>query len=479
MRVAVFKFPYPLELHSHPLNAVGEFWSTSNMTTRFTPASARWIPAILSLALALGACRHPAKEPVTLGYERLGWSQPDELPTAEPLNYQFTRETGIDLKPIPVPESTLDQLELSRKLLRSGPGLDVLGIDVIWPGVLSEDLADLRPYLAAELPTLQPELISKYEVNGRLSAVPYQVHVGVLEYRTDLLREYGYKDPPKTWDELETMAARIQAGERAKGNKEFWGYVWQGAATEGLTCDALEWQVAEGGGRIIEDDRTISVNNPATIRAWQRAKRWIGRISPPGVVAYREFDSMNAFDAGRAAFNRVWGGLTEGATNLPGRRPPQVHGRATRPVGKTGYTSIPGGPGGRWGTLGGSGLAVSQHSVHLQEAADLVRFLIHAQIQYSQQFIPANPLTDPEVHDMPSIYYPAHSSEPSAEHQSGIVARPSTVTGANYEQVTLAYIAAVHSVLTGEQTAQKAAAALELQLIQITRFKTGPPKKPN
>lgn len=178
----------------------------------------------LSLATALGACRHPARDPVTLGYERLGWSQPDELPTAEPLSHPFTLETGINLKRIPVPEGTLDQLDLSRKLLRSGPGLNVLGIDVIWPGVLNEDLADLRSYLAADLPTLQPELISNYEVHGRLCAVPYQVHVGVLEYRTDLLREYGYKSPPKTWDELETMAARIQAGERAKGNKNFWGY---------------------------------------------------------------------------------------------------------------------------------------------------------------------------------------------------------------------------------------------------------------
>jgi trehalose/maltose transport system substrate-binding protein len=102
------------------------------------------------------------------------------------------------------------------------------------------------------------------------------------------------------------MAERIQAGERAKGAKNFWGYVWQGATSEALTCNALEWQVAAGGGRIIEPDRTISVNNPAAIQAWQRARRWIGWISPPSVVAYREIDSMIAFDAGRAAFNRIW-----------------------------------------------------------------------------------------------------------------------------------------------------------------------------
>jgi len=55
----------------------------------------------------------------------------------------------------------------------------------------------------------------------------------------------------------------------------------QGASAEALTCNALEWQFAEGGGQIIEDDRTISVNNPAAIRAWEQAKRWIGTISPP------------------------------------------------------------------------------------------------------------------------------------------------------------------------------------------------------
>jgi trehalose/maltose transport system substrate-binding protein len=131
------------------------------------------------------------------------------------------------------------------------------------------------------------------------------------------------------------MAARIQAGERAKGRKDFWGYVWQGSASEGLTCNALEWQVAEGGGRIIEDDGTISVNNPATIRAWQRAARWIGWISPPGVVAYRETDSLNVWESGNAAFMRGWEW---------GYRLTHPHESPVRD--KTGYTSMPGGPGG-------------------------------------------------------------------------------------------------------------------------------------
>jgi len=33
-------------------------------------------------------------------------------------------------------------------------------------------------------------------------------------------------------------------------------------------------------------------------------------IFPPSVLAYQEFDSMNAFDQGKAAFVRVWGGAS-------------------------------------------------------------------------------------------------------------------------------------------------------------------------
>jgi trehalose/maltose transport system substrate-binding protein len=114
-----------------------------------------------------------------------------------------------------------------------------------------------------------------------------------LFYRVDLLREYGYVRPPKTWEDLETMARRIQAGERAKGNDDFWGFVWQGAPSEALTCNALEWQVSEGGGTILDEQGRVTVTNPHTIRAWDRAARWVGWISPPGVIGYKEWDAFN------------------------------------------------------------------------------------------------------------------------------------------------------------------------------------------
>src|ERR1700733_7119323 len=271
-------------------------------TRGISPGTAN-ISVVFLLGIGLIGCRQSPREPVTLRYT---YSWNEDRPTTRALLQQFTKETGIRVKNIPIPEYTDDYLELVRKFLKDGSGADLLNIDLIWSPILEPDLIDLRPYLAAEVPLLEPQLLNSYTVKDKLVAVPFNVPLGGLEYRTDLLHEYGYDHPPKTWNELESMAERIQSGERAKGKKDFWGYVWQGAAGEALTCNALEWQVAAGGGRIIEQDRTISVNNPAAIRAWQQAKRWINWISPPSVVAFRELDSMLVFDSGKAAFNRLW-----------------------------------------------------------------------------------------------------------------------------------------------------------------------------
>ena len=427
---------------------------------------------IVLLSCILSACRKPAPASPTVSFLHAWWLQGDELPRAEREFREFTRETGIAIQQPPVPEtlfSSLDpvpQLDLLRRVLQQGGrSPDILGIDVIWPGILAEYLIDLRPDFATELSSLDAQLVASYTVRGKVVALPYHTEVGVLAYRTDLLRQYGYTHPPETWDELESMATRIQAGERARGRKDFWGYVWQGAATEGLTCNALEWQVAEGGGRIIEDDETISVNNPASIRAWQRAARWIGRISPPAVVAYRETDSLNLWNSGNAAFRRSW----EWRYRL-------THPNESPVRDRTGYTSMPGARGARAGTLGGFGLAISQSSAHRQEAVALIRFLVAREQRLKADPSRPEPAAEPQLYDLPQILQAYAPSRQSSEQSARLVSRPSNVSGNAYQDVTQAYIEAVHSVLTGESSAPMAAAALEKQLVAITGFKTGPPK---
>jgi trehalose/maltose transport system substrate-binding protein len=406
-------------------------------------------------------------EPVTLTFLDQEWATTTFNDERGRELQRFTRETGIQVKVLPSPESNGEQLTLWRQLLATGaPTPDVYTLDVIWPGMLHEKFIDLKPYFAEEISAAFPAIAASYTVDNKLVAVPYDANIGLLYYRTDLLRQYGYRLPPKTWNELESMAARIQAGERARGKKNFWGFVWQGAATEGLTCNALEWQAAEGGGRIIEKDRTISVNNPDVIRAWERAARWVGSISPPGVVAYQEWDALNRWLVGEAAFMRNW---------TLGYADSQALGSSVRD--KFDVSLLPGGRTGWAGTLGGNGLAVSRFSVHRREALELVRYLTSPRVQVKRSQSLSEAPTRPELYDRAELLQanPRFAIVRQA-FGTGVVARPSNVAGTKYEDVSEVYVRAVHSVLTGERSASEAVSALENELVRITGFKKGPPK---
>jgi trehalose/maltose transport system substrate-binding protein len=421
---------------------------------------------ILLLSLCLACSRQPPREPVTVTFLDIEWDANNQLPGLAQDLQDFTQETGIQVKRLPRPAGSLNQLVLWRELLEKSAGTpDVYGIDVIWSGILSQYSMDLKPYFATELSSQYPVVVASYTVGQKLVAIPHHAYVGVLLYRPDLLRRYGYRDPPKTWDELQMMASRIQAGERAKGEKDFWGFVWQGAAGEDLTCNGLEWQVSEGGGRIIEDDKTISVNNPQAIRAWQRAARWVGSISPPGVVAYGKSDSDNVWLSGKAAFFRAW----ESDYSLT-----TWHSRSGHAT-QFGVTSVPGGWAGRAGTLGGNGLAVSRTSPNPREALELIRFLRRRDIRLRRALEHSEPPKELELYELPAILDPYPILANSRLHGGGVVARPSIVAGQRYEDVTRAYIRAVHSVLTGEKIPSVAAADLEKELLEITGFRKGPP----
>ena len=425
---------------------------------------------IVLLSLLPESCTRPSvHEPITLTL--LDWQYTGEAFAKEYAQefQQFTRETGIQVRFLPSPETPQQRLVVLRKLLGTrASSLDVYSIDVIWPGILNEYALDLNPYFTNETSAVFPVLAASNTVDGKLVGMPYRADLGLLFYRTDLLQQYGYRGPPATWDELETMAARIQAGERAKGNKSFWGFVWQGAAAECLTCNALEWQASEDGGRIIEPDKTISVNNPQAIQAWQRAARWVGSISPPSVVAYKEWDTTNVWAAGNAAFMRNWpqASVESRAASSPIRN-------------KFDVTLLPAGKAGRAGTLGGTSLAVSRFSAHPREALELVRYLSSDHLQVGRSRALSVPPTRQHLYEMAEVLEPNPYFAPlgQAFRTNGVVSRPSDVAGKNYEDVAEAYIQAVHSVLTRKQSAPEAAAALEKELIRITGFKKGPPSR--
>jgi len=373
--------------------------------------------------------------------------------------HEFAGAGGYQIRYLPYLGSNNECLEMYRQLFEERSSQpDICEIDIIWPAILANDLVDLTPYLGADIKAFPPELIESFTIGGRLVALPTYLDTGLLYYRSDLLRKYGFRKPPATWDELGRMASIIQAGERRAGKRDFWGFVWQGEAGEGLTCDALEWQSSEGGGHIIEPDGTIRVYNPAAIHALERAVSWIGAISPPGVVSYGEDDSLNVWQSGNAAFMRGWlygyGSMRDPSCS--------VHDRF-------GVALLPGGPGGRSRVLGDMAVAVSKYSKHRAEAVAAIRNLTSARNEAMRArqagSVPTRLMLQNRLDVMDQTPF---SGLLAQDVLTGIVARPSVITGRSYEAVSRAYYTAIHAALTRQETPREALAGLEKQLVQIT-----------
>jgi trehalose/maltose transport system substrate-binding protein len=372
----------------------------------------------------------------------------------------WARQSGNEVAFVSTPPSATDRLALFQQLLAArSADIDVFQVDVVWPGMLAEHLLDLSSHVDhATIAAHFPALIRNNTVDGRLVALPWFTNAGLLYYRRDLLEKHG-RAVPTTWAELEETARIVMEAERAQGHQRIWGFVFQARAYEGLTVNALEWLDSHGGGRIVEPDGTISVDNPRAAVALRRAAGWIGTIAPRGVLTYAEEEARGVFQTGDAVFMRNWpyAWPLANAEDSPVR-------------GKVGVAVLPKGEQGRHSAgLGGEMLAVSRYSANPEAAIELIRYLTSAEEQKRRAIKGGlNPTLAPLYADAEVL-----AANPFfgalREVFTAAVARPSDATGARYNQVSAAFWNTVHAVLSGEAEAATALARLERTLSRIRR----------
>jgi trehalose/maltose transport system substrate-binding protein len=369
----------------------------------------------------------------------------------------YQEKTGVSAKASAPYDSANSRLRLLQDLFaRRSTEPDICAIDNVWPGLLADDLVDLKPYLGDEMTAIDRSLLEAFTVKGRLVALPEFLEAPVLYYRSDLLHKYGYKEPPETWDDLTRMATVIQDGERKAGAANFWGYVWEGAEGEALNCNALEWQQAEGAN-LIDNSGAVCPLNPSAESAVRRARSWVGTISPPSVYEYDEDDVYNVWLAGSAAFARGWLAAYESSKKSPYLA--AGFGTAHMPAGSKGYA---------W-TFGGMGLAVSKYSHNQQAAAQVVRYLTSSAIQ-RQRLIASSaiPTRTDLLSNTALLQETAFGGWLSVHWRQGMLYRPSAVMGEKYSSIARAYSKAIHNAISGKQDTHEALTNLHTELIGMT-----------
>lgn len=413
--------------------------TTTNLSTTNPVVTAQTATALSSLSVPSVSNAQAARKYAGTTIVYVGDSVGTGPSLEAALIAQFTKDTGINVKVIPHPSASDDYYAyLQRTFLGQSSDIDVMMLDVVWPGAFAPYLVDLAPTLNDTASNILPQAVANDTVNGKLLAMPYFGDYGMLYYRTDLLQKYGFKQPPQTWDDLQVMATLIMNNEKAT-NPNITGFTWQGKAYEGLTCDALEWIASSGGGTIMDSSGKVTLTNPAVSKALQRAKSWIGTISPMSVTTYQEDDSLQPFLNGNAVFMRNW---------------PYAYAVAQDPskskiVGKFAVAPLPHDFGQQSvGTLGGWQLGVSKFSTNQGAAEEFVRYMTSPEVSKYRAIIGAYVPVVKTILNDPDVV----KAEPFLATTSNVirVARPSTVSGSHYNQISGYFFQGVAQILAGQ-----------------------------
>ena len=355
---------------------------------------------------------------------------------------RFSKDTGIKVSVVPHPSAS-DQsyAQLARAFSSKSASIDVAMIDVVWPGAFAPYLVNLKPKLGKQAKLHIKSIVQNDTIGGKLVAMPWFGDYGILYYRTDLLQKYGYSGPPKTWNDLFKMAKKIQDGEQ-KSNPNFAGFVFQGNAYEGLTCDSLEWIASAGGGHFIDGGK-VTIDNTKARQILDAMRAQIGKITPRGVTSYQEDQTEHAFDNGDAAFARNWPyqyGIGAGS--------------GSKVKGKFNVTVLPhGSSGGSVGTVGGWQLAVSKFSKHKGAAIEFVRYMTSPAVEKFDAITNSNVPTIVSVAKNKAVVKanpylkPAIASVPR-------VTRPAKFFGTHYNEASKVIYQGINQILTGSSAGQ-------------------------
>ena len=233
---------------------------------------------------------------------------------------------------------------------------------------------------------------------------------------------------------MKKTAAKVKAGERANGAKDFNGCVFQAKAYEGLTCNALEWVGGHGGGTVVNANGEITIRNAEAAKALNLAASWIGTISPTGVLNYEEEEGRGVFQNANALFMRNW----PYAWSLLQKNDSLVKG-------KVGVAKLPGNPSAA--ALGGWQLGVSKYSKHQAIAADLVMYMTSAAVQKSRAIHGSFNPTLPALYKDKDVLEANEFMGALADVFANSVARHTTATGLKYPQVRQSFWNAAPEVL--------------------------------
>jgi multiple sugar transport system substrate-binding protein len=336
--------------------------------------------------------------------------------------------------------------------------VDIISGDVIWPAQFAANgwISDLSGFFGADLrePYL-PATIDSNTYEGGVYGVPWFTDAGMFYYRSDLLEESGFSEPPKTWDEMKEMSQKVQ-----QDSGSGYGYVFQGAEYEGGVVNGLEF-IWNSGGDVLdsEDLAEVTVTAPESVQGLKTARGLVtDGVAPGAIPSYKEYESYTVFLSGDALFMRNWPNVYARAADPAQSSVEQERiGVAALPVAEAGDRSF--------SALGGWNLMVNTASRGKMEAAwTFIRYLSATEQQEERALRGGYLPTLKHCYENREILSRVPVITLGREAIRNVRSRPATPF---YQDMSLAMAERFHASLAGSVPPERAAATLEARLEDI------------
>ena len=328
---------------------------------------------------------------------------------------------------------------------------DVFMGDVIWPAQfaahqLAVPLSDYLP--KSYWDQFASGLVTGASYKGKVYGSPLFEDQGFMYYRKDLLSKAGLQ-PPTTWEQLESEAKTLVS----KGLVKY-GFVWQGASYEGLTCNFMEYLTSAGGSATNSDYSKASLDSAAAIKAATFMRSLItSGATPAAVSTFQEAQSMSIFAAGNAGFIRNWDYAYSNATT------PATGKLTAAQVGVEPMPAFAGQPTPGYSNIGGWNMYINPHSKNIAVDLTFIKWLASDQAQT---------ILATKYSEIPTTNSVRNSDQVKALNpvlaiisKTKLVPRPAGTP--NYPALSTAIYTNVNAVLAGSQSPAAAMKAAQSQ----------------
>ncbi|WP_181482185.1 MULTISPECIES: sugar ABC transporter substrate-binding protein [Tepidibacillus] len=190
------------------------------------------------------------------------WGMGEEAKSLPKIAEEFKNQNpNIDVKVQAIPWDQAHDKLLTAVASKSGPDVVQMGTTWIPEFAFANALMDLKPYMN-QYPEFNennfyPGSVETAKYEDKVVGVPWYIDTRVLYYRTDLLKQVGYNEAPKTWDELKDAAKKLSQ----RGNNKY-----------GISIDTKEQSLAfmfarQNGSKLFDENNKPLFNQKEFVGA--------------------------------------------------------------------------------------------------------------------------------------------------------------------------------------------------------------------